>query len=223
MISMASHEFRTPLTTIQSSTDLLENYTDRMDSSQRQKHLNKIKTQIKNLLEMLDDMLTVLRNEATVPEFKPIAMDVVAFCNQLINEIQTTGAPQHRLELVTACESAIIEGDEKLLRHSLENLVSNAIKYSPQGGTVSVEVSCDTGWVNIRVRDEGIGIPEADHSTLFKPFHRGSNVGTIKGTGLGLVIAKQAAELHNGSIAVESAMNKGTIFTLRFPMKQANT
>ncbi|HRI47794.1 MAG TPA: sensor histidine kinase, partial [Ignavibacteriaceae bacterium] len=106
--------------------------------------------------------------------------------------------------------------DKKLMRQIVSNLLSNALKYTPDGKRVFVDLSVEGEKLIFRVKDEGIGIPKKDIEYLFVPFHRASNVGTISGTGLGLPITKQAVEIHNGNISVESEINKGTIFTCTF-------
>lgn len=216
-VTMASHEFRTPLTTILSSTDLLERYNHKFTEEKRINHLQQIKGAVKHMTSLLNDVLLIGKAEADKLDFQPMMINLEEFCHGLVEEIQIT-TNNH---LITFCSQAQYSNaclDEKLLRHILSNLLSNAIKYSPQGGTVQFDLVCDRKAVVFHIQDQGIGISEADQAQLFHSFYRASNVGTISGTGLGLAIVKKSVDLHGGEIAVESAVGVGTKFTVTLPL-----
>lgn len=150
-------------------------------------------------------------------ELKPL--DPTQFCRQLVEEMQLSAGIQYAITFINQGECSNVCLDEKLLRHILSNLLLNAIKYSPQGGTVHFVVDCEQEII-FRVQDYGIGIPEANQAQLFKSFHRASNVGTISGTGLGLAIVKKSVDLHGGKIAVQSEVGVGTTFTVMLPFSK---
>jgi signal transduction histidine kinase len=166
----------------------------------------------------MDDVLLFSRMEAGHLEFNPITTDLDAYCKDIIEEFEST--PDIRHPIIYSCnpQPLIIQVDLKLLRHILNNLLSNALKYSPEGKRVIFEVTVEEESFKIRVEDEGIGIPEEDLKHLFEPFHRAGNVGTISGTGLGLAITKQSVETHGGTIAVESEVGVGTTFIVTIPL-----
>ena len=220
-VSMASHEFRTPLTTIVSSTEILQRYNDRMAPDQKQKHFGKVQSASHHMTQLLDDVLLVGRSEAGHLQFDPAPLDLTQFVLEAIEQAQVT-APEtlnFDTQFDGACGSLML--DEKLLRHMLTNLLSNAVKYSPEGGTIHFAMQCSEAQVMFRVQDEGIGIPEKDQARLFEPFHRADNVDTIQGTGLGLAITKHAVDRHGGMISFESTVGKGTVFTVVIPIPKS--
>lgn len=216
-VSMTSHEFRTPLTTILSSAELLQDYGSIWDEQKKLKHLTRIQTAVKHMTALLDEVLLIGKAEAGKLEFKPTYLNLTTFCCELAEEMQLV-AGNHKIIFLTQGDCSNAYMDEKLLRHILNNLLSNAIKYSPSGGTVKFELIGDQKTVLFHIQDEGIGIPQADIAQLFDSFHRASNVGTISGTGLGLAIVKKAVDLHNGHIFVKSEIGIGTIFTVELPL-----
>jgi PAS domain S-box-containing protein len=226
-IAIASHQFRTPLTTIASSAELLERYRDRFSQEKQLTHLSRIQTGVKQMTQLLDDVLLVGKAGAGKLEFNPTRIDVVQFCQELVEELQLSNKHQHAIAFAHHgnCTKAV-EGttdllpllDEKYLRHIFDNLLTNAIKYSPNKGTVRFELTCSSDRAVFHVQDEGIGIPQEDLPHLFESFHRARNVGSIQGTGLGLAIVKQCVELHGGEILVESEVGSGTRFTVILPL-----
>jgi PAS domain S-box-containing protein len=215
--SMISHEFRTPLATIQSSTDLLERYKDRMSEEQKAEHLHKIQAQVQNLTTMLEDILTVSRSETLELEFKPEWFDLESLCQEVVTNMRMIG-DKHSIHFSIKGIASHVYLDPKLMQQVVTNLLSNAIKYSPGGSKIWVELSRDQDGITIRVQDQGIGIPEEDKKYLFDVYHRAKNVKTVAGTGLGLAIVKRAVERHNGTIRVESEIGIGTTFTLHLPV-----
>jgi PAS domain S-box-containing protein len=216
--SMVSHEFRTPLAVILSSTGLLERYSQRMSEEKKQEHLAQIQTQVQRLVGLLDDVLTLSRAETIDISVTAETLDLNALCEEVVAEIQQTTA-KHQINLAVSGQPQTVSMDVKLIRQAITNLLTNAVKYSPGGGTVTVDLVYEQPNVRIRIQDEGIGIPEADQIRLFERFHRAQNVGSISGTGLGLAIVKRAVDAHGGHINVESEAGVGTAFTLRIPIQ----
>jgi len=218
IISVVSHEYRTPLATILSSTELLENYSHKWDQEKRQRHFKRIEYSVHHLTQLVNDVLIISKAEAGKLDFNPVPLELVEFCYQLVEELQLTASTQHNISFL--CQTSSIKAclDEKLLRQFLTNLLSNAIKYSPNGGDVQLELECKADVAIFRIRDQGIGIPLKDQNQLFEAFHRSSNVGTISGTGLGLAIVKKCIDIHNGQIVVESEVGTGTTFIITIPL-----
>lgn len=219
-VSMTSHEFRTPLATILSASEMLEQYHDRLSATDKAGLFGLINTAVKNMAAMLDDVLLVGRADAGRLEFDPRPLDIEAFCRSLADEIGHSLDGKHKL-LFTS-RGACTQGrfDEKLLRQIVSNLLTNAIKYSPQGGQVDFHLECDESEARITVADEGIGIGPDDQAHLFDAFHRGRNVSNISGTGLGLAIVKKCLDLHGGTIAVESELGRGSRFAVTLPVRR---
>ncbi len=217
-VSLVSHEFRTPLTTIQSSTELLEFYSNKLSDEKKQKHLTRIQTAVLRMTQLLDDVLTIGQVEAGKLKFNPSPTDLVAFCRDIIESMHFSARPHHTLNFVTHGDCTDAQIDEKLLGHIVTNLLSNAIKYSPKGCTIQFDLICNASEAVFRIQDTGIGIPTEDLEKLFDSFRRASNVGTIQGTGLGLAIVKNCVDLHRGTIAVESEIGVGTTFTVTLPL-----
>lgn len=220
-VTTTSHEFRTPLATILSSTELLRKYSHKLREEQKVTQLQQIQITVNHMTQLLNDVLLIGKAEAGKLECNPVPLDLVRFCHDLAVEIQiTTNIHTIAFSSQGECTQACMDG--KLLRQILSNLLSNAIKYSPQGGTVYFDLVCDRQTATFQVRDEGIGIPAADQVQLFDAFHRANNVGTISGTGLGLAIVKKSVDLHGGKIALNSEVGVGTTFTVIIPLKNFN-
>ena len=216
-VTLVSHEFRTPLTIIQSSADLLENYNHKLSDEKKLKLFGRVQGAVKRMTHLLEDVLLIGKAEAGQLTFKPSLMDLVAFCYDIVENLQMSVGSNHTIEFVRPTNSADVQMDDKLLGHILSNLLSNAIKYSPQGGTVKFEIVRTSESATFRVQDAGIGIPKKDLEKLFESFRRASNVGNIPGTGLGLAIIKKCVDLHGGKISVESELGVGTTFTVTLP------
>ena len=218
-ISMVSHEFRTPLTAIGTSTELLVRYYDRIEGPQREKHFSRIFQYVRQLTSLLDDMLNVLRSETVGPEFHFSDVEVVALCEEICEELSHYDNNPHRVIFSHDMPELTARLDERLLRQALGNLIINAIKYSPDADAVYVQLDQSGDQLDIEVRDEGIGIPESALPELFNVFYRATNTGSIPGTGLGLTIARQAVELHHGQISIESKLLEGTCVRMRLPLQ----
>ena len=215
-VTTTSHEFRTPLSTILSSADIIQKYSHKLSEEKKLQHLQRIQTTVKNMTQLLNDVLLIGKAEAGKLEFQPTQLELVQFCRDLVEEMQIS-TDSHAIAFINQGECTNAYLDEKLLRHILSNLLSNAIKYSPQGCTVCLTLICEQQVAIFQIQDQGIGIPVADQAQLFNSFHRASNVGTISGTGLGLAIVKKSVDLHGGKISVESEVGVGTTFIVAIP------
>jgi len=215
-ISMASHEFRTPLSTILSSVSLIDKYTTAEEQDKRQKHVHRIKNAVSGLTEILNDFLSLGKLEEGKIAAQPIEFDTSEFFTELISEMQMLAQNGQIIRLnCDGCGEVLL--DKQLLRNILINLISNAIKFSPEGTVIEVAVTRSSQYLEIAVRDEGIGIPEEDQKHLFDRFFRGRNASTIQGTGLGLNIVTRYLDLLKGTIHFESKVKVGTVFYLRIP------
>lgn len=216
--SMASHEFRTPLSTILFSAQLLQNSHDECSKEKRRRNVQRIETAAKNITHLLDDILTINRAETGKLEVNRKIIDLENFCWNLIEEMQLSAGSDYTITFVSqgSCTNAYM--DENLLRSILANLLANAIKYSHKGGNINFALVAEQGEAIFRIRDQGIGIPPEDQQQMFEPFHRGKNVGAIAGTGLGLTLVKKCVNLHGGSIIVASVVGVGTTSTVTLPL-----
>jgi|GEM_PF-5107899 len=223
-ISMVSHEFRTPLSVIQSSTDILTTYYERLSDERRFDKLKTIKNQVSRLTKLMNDVLLVSKGDATGMPFKPALQDAAALTQSIIEEININYQEESiSIDFVSRgdCTQTMIDSD--LFRHIVQNLLSNAVKYSRTGTIVNVNLTCTSESLTLVVTDQGIGIPEANQENLFHTFHRANNVGTIQGTGLGLAIVKRAVETHHGTINFRSIENEGTMFIVKLPVGASET
>lgn len=216
-VSMTSHEFRTPLTAILSSAELLESYSATWHEEKKCHHLQRIQSQVKHMTSLLNDVLVMGKAEVGKLEYQPTPIDLFQWCRSLVEEIQLT-TKTHAIVFHSQGKVEIVQLDEKLLRHILTNLLSNAIKYSPTATEVNFDLMWEPNQIIFQVRDRGIGIPASDRENLFDSFHRATNVGNIAGTGLGLAIVKKAVETHQGKIWFETQVGMGTKFIVAIPV-----
>lgn len=217
-ISVTSHEFRTPMAAAMGSVDLLANHLEKLAPAKRQELLGRIAGSLHRMTDMLDEVLLLNRMDANRVEVNLGHVNLRHLVHNLVEELRLADRDAHRLEFAAEGEMEHFVTDTNLLHHIGSNLLSNAARYSPAGSTVWVRLAAARGGVTLSVRDEGIGIPEADRARIFEPFERGSNVGNIKGTGLGLNIVKRMAGMLGGSVAVEPAEPKGSCFILSLPV-----
>lgn len=220
-VSMASHEFRTPLSTILSSASLVSKYIKEEEQDKRDKHINRIKSSVSNLTDILNDFLSI----GKIEDGKLIAhftyFNIKDLITTVCNEIGgITKAEQHITYHHIGEE--MVQLDASLLRNVMNNLLSNAIKFSPLNGTIEVKSELTESHVLLTVKDSGIGISEEDKHHLFERFFRGTNVTNIQGTGLGLHIVEKYVELMNGNIECESELEKGTSFIITFGINASN-
>jgi len=218
-VSMASHEFRTPLSTVLSSAELIGQYRQAEEQQKRDRHIIKIKDSVHHLIDILEDFLSLGKlNEGRI-QCQHSVFDVNELLNSVKEEVEATKKRGQQI-IITENGDASIVSDKRLLKNILINLVSNALKYSDEGKSIWVETSCRNGEIRVSVKDEGIGIPEEDKAYLFTTFFRGKNVSNIQGTGLGLHIVKRYADLLNGDISLKSELGKGTVVNLTIPVNK---
>ncbi|HAX86108.1 MAG TPA: hypothetical protein DCY91_07510 [Cyanobacteria bacterium UBA11370] len=227
-LGMISHEFRTPLTTILSSTGLLKRYHQKLTEEKKLIHLDRIQSSVEHMTQMLNDILLLGQTEPGKLEVHSAPLNLIKFCRKLVGNIQVKTDTKPTINFQTqfnpSLENQSLEIclDEKILDPILTNLLSNAIKYSPSNSTVNFELIYQKQEVIFKIQDAGIGIPDEDQLRLFESFHRGNNVGTIPGTGLGLAIVKNLVDLQGGKITVESQVGVGTTVTVTLPTTQSS-
>ncbi|RYZ23635.1 MAG: PAS domain S-box protein [Chitinophagaceae bacterium] len=217
-VSMASHEFRTPLSAVLSSASLLAKYTTSEQQPNRDKHINRIRDSVKHLNDLLEDFLSLGKLDEGKIGAQPAEFNLPETVSDTIDDVR--GLVKEGQEIRYAHTGAdYVFNDKKLLRNILINLVSNALKFSDAQGEVTVESRVEGDSVAITVADRGIGIAEEDQQHLFSTFFRGKNAINIQGTGLGLHIVKRYTDLMGGSIALRSRLGEGTSVIVRFPVR----
>lgn len=217
LFSMVSHEFRTPLSVILASAQLLREILQDLVDADKLKNLQRIQTSARLMNQLLTDILTLTRAEAGKLEYKPEPLDIEAFCLNLVEDIQFSNSTPHQIQFSSQGVCGRVNLDEKLMYSIVSNLLLNAIKYSPQGSTVSLSLNCQPDRTILQVTDTGIGIALIDREKLYEPFFRGQNAAAFSGTGLGLAVVKKCLELQGGTITVKSQMGTGTTFTVMLP------
>lgn len=216
IISTISHEFRTPLAVIQVSIDLIQRYLTVLPPERLEAKFKDIRYQIKHLVNLLEDVVSLDQTSARKIEVNPTQFNVAHFARRLIDNMRLVHNESHHF-ILDIPEIGQINADQHLLEHVFSNLISNAVKYSSAGSQIMMRGQQIDGAWQFEIEDEGIGIPEDDLMHLFEPFHRAQNVGSIDGSGLGLAIVQDYVELHNGTINVISEVNKGTTFQILIP------
>lgn len=217
-VSLASHEFRTPLSTILSSADLIEAYIKEEQQPKRERHTNRIKSAVVNLTNILNDFLSLSKLEEGRIDVHPVEFALEEFCDETIDEISILLKKGQTIQRAESEENTMIYLDKRLLKNILFNLLSNAIKYSEQGKPIHCKVSKNETHLHIQIADQGIGIPESEQQHLFTPFFRAHNVENIQGTGLGLNIVQRYVNLMQGTVRFESKSNVGTTFYIDIPI-----
>ena len=220
-ISITSHEFRTPMAAAMGSVDLLTNHFERFAPAKRLQLLARVNSSLLRMVGMLDEILLLNRLDEKRIEVHPTSVDLGNFLHDLVEEIHLGDRDAHRFELLAPKVSVSIIADTDLLHHIFSNVLSNAVRYSPAGTLITVQLQADAERVQVAVEDQGIGITPGDRVRIFEPFERGSNVGQINGTGLGLNIVKRMTEMLGGTIAVDSTEGRGTRFTFFFAREPA--
>ncbi|HMJ11353.1 MAG TPA: DAHL domain-containing protein [Polyangiaceae bacterium] len=215
-VSMTSHEFRTPLSSILSSSELLEKYGERWDAERRIGHLKQIQASARSMNDMLEEILVIGRAEAGALRATPAPLELERFCNRVIDTVNRASNQSHRIRTRFTGEPNV-NLDERLLLHVLLNLLENAVKYSPAGSEIQVDVQTAAAETLFAVRDHGIGIPDADIPGLFTSFRRGTNVGQVAGSGLGLAVVHRALTVQGGTIEVKTELGRGSEFLVRLP------
>lgn len=215
LVSMFSHDFRNPLTTVLSCTELLHNKSDLLSHEKKVYLFQMLRNASKNMMQLLDEVLLVGQTESDTFQCHLTELDLELFCLELIEQLQFN-ADKRKIKVIFEPQGQIQQStwDENLLRHILGNILANAIKYSPDGERVLFELIPYPEKIVFRIQDWGIGIPQSDLERLFEPFHRACNVGKIPGTGLGLAIVKSCVETYQGNIAIDSQVDCGTTVTV---------
>jgi signal transduction histidine kinase len=216
-VSMASHEFRTPLTAVLSSADLIEEYPGGEQQPQRLKHVQHIRASVQHLNDILEEFLSVGRIEEGKVEAKPANFNLTTLVQETVANVQSFLKSGQIIDYQVDCPVPV-RLDASLLRKILVNLLSNALKYSPENSVVTVRATCAPRRLTLRVQDQGIGIAKEDQTHLFEQFFRASNVVTVPGTGLGLYIIAKYLELMGGTIDLQSMPDQGTTVTILLPL-----
>jgi PAS domain S-box-containing protein len=217
-VSMASHEFRTPLSTILSSVSLISKYNTSETEDKKQKHIARVKSSVSHLTDLLNDFLSLGKLEEGVINCTPVLFDIVEFFHEIVQDLQAVAKEGQAIVYSHDGDNKEVCLDNKLLRNILINLLSNAIKFSPEGKEIILTSKINKSEIEIIVKDCGIGISKEDQQHLFERFYRAQNATNIQGTGLGLNIVSKYIELMNGSITFESELNKGSTFIIKFPL-----
>ncbi|WP_179374831.1 sensor histidine kinase [Winogradskyella wichelsiae] len=218
-ISMASHEFRTPLSAILSSAILIEKLNASGKEDKRLKHVSKIRSNVKNLVVILNDFLSLSKLQEGKVIAKPSRFDLIDFSKSVVEEMESVKKSGQTINFESKNYKIDVFLDQKLMQHVLFNLLSNAIKYSKENKTIVFKIKTKKNQVFIAIIDEGIGIPKEEIEHMFQRFYRANNTTNIEGTGLGLNIVKQYTELMGGTIKIESILNVGSTFNIQLPLK----
>jgi PAS domain S-box-containing protein len=217
-VSLLVHDFRNPLATLRMGLTFIDQYYERLTSAQVHDKVQAALQQASRMNQLIDDALMIGKMEHVSDSFAPEDINLIEFCRGVFEEFeQSVDSSKYALAFTTPSADFTYPVDRALLRRAIINLLSNAVKYSPAGGTVRIDLSLEDQALLIRIADQGIGIPAADQKYIFDGFHRGRNVGSIQGTGLGLAVVKQVVDIHGGNIDFESELNQGTTFTIKFP------
>jgi len=211
LMNTVYHQYKTPLANIDSSVQVLKEYSSKLSRQEIENQFNKILSNLGRMARLIDQLSMFGKR------CNPADYDLDTICRAIIEEIKSSEGGKHTIEFDSSGYCGKVKVDKDILEIMLQNLVNNAIKFSPEGSKIRVELLCDAGYVEIKVSDSGIGIPEDYLKLPFERFHRGSNVGAIPGTGLGLSIVKRYTDLHGGEISIDSRLNVGTTVTIKIP------
>jgi PAS domain S-box-containing protein len=221
-ITIASHEFRTPLTSIMLAAGILKDFGSMLTDEQRDDNLILIRTSVDHMTQLLEDLFMFDRVDSAAMTFKESDIELTWWTTDFLTRKQASVGKNHHVNFTVPDEEVSYTGDESMLRQMLDRMLANAFKFSAAGTDVDVTLTISEHNAVFTVRDSGIGIPVEDHEHIFEPFHRGSNIGEIGGTGMGLAILSKLAELHGGTVHLESEVNVGTTFTLSVPLNAAD-
>jgi two-component system sensor kinase FixL len=217
-VSMASHEFRTPLSAIQLSASLIEKYAQPFTNENITKHVNKIKNAVGNLTTILNDFLSLEKLETGNVEPSFADFDLVKLAEDITEEMQVVAKQNQNIIYQHTGTSSVVHLDQNLLKNCIFNLIGNAIKYSGENTFIEFNTEVNEKNYVVTIKDNGIGIPETDQKHLFEAFFRAHNTGNIPGTGLGINIVARYTALMNGTVEFKSDVNQGTLFTITFPI-----
>ncbi|MVM35691.1 PAS domain-containing protein [Spirosoma sp. HMF4905] len=217
-VTLASHEFRTPMGTILSSASLIGRYDGPDDGGKRERHVQRIKSEVHGLTGLLNDFLSLSQLEASTLHGRPQPMNIVTFCQDIIDDMKALIKPRQRIVYTHRSGEPLISLDGQMLKNILINLLVNASKYSADGKEIELTTAVEEQQIRLTVRDEGIGIPDADKDKLFINFFRARNVNHVSGPGLGLYVVKRYVDLMGGTVTFTSQIDSGTVFTVRLPL-----
>lgn len=220
-VSMASHQFRTPLSTVLSSAYLLGQYREKEEQPKRDKHIGRIISSVNLLTDILNDFLSLGKIEEGKIQVRYIEIELDSFIENVIAEMRNVVKPGQQI-CYTQDGLSTLHLDSNLLTQILQNLIGNAVKFSPENSVIMVEAMAKSDYFEVAVSDKGMGIPEEDKRQLFQRFFRATNAVNVQGTGLGLHIVAKYAELMNGTIACESELGKGSTFKVKFLLSEKN-
>jgi signal transduction histidine kinase len=224
-ISRASHEFRTPLATIQTASDLLRNYGHKMSDEKKLERIDKIQREVKGMTNLLEEVLIIGKTESGRFDLQSERINLEDFCLEIIEQTKLIGNGKHQVVFKNINAPAKISIDTKFFRQIVSNLLSNAIKYSPNTSEVDFTISLTSDRIPqllLEFKDQGIGIPLNDQEKIFDHFYRAQNVGMIVGTGLGMAIIKNSVDILGGTIQLTSVENKGTTVKVKLPYALMN-
>ena len=216
-VSMVSHEFRTPLTIIKSAAQIIDNYNDKLSEFQKIEYLNRIVKTVDSMTDILENVLFIGKTESQKQPLNPKPINIFEVSKSIMTDLKLSINPAREVIFTPDCKVQIGIVDERLLKHILFNLLSNAFKYSPEDKPIEFSVYSDSEKSIFKIRDYGIGIPPEDQARIFEPFHRGNNVDTVSGTGLGMSVVLKSLELHGGHLDFQSELNQGTTFIVTLP------
>ena len=201
-----------------SSAEILDSYLEQLDPAERREQLQSIQKNSRRMANLMEEVLLLSMVEAGKMDFKPAGLDLHLFFRRIVDELQSAMSNKCPVEISIPDEATHGLADERLLQHIFTNVLSNAVKFSPEGSSVQLDIERDSEDAVCRIRDRGMGIPEPDLERMFSAFHRGRNAGQVPGTGLGLTIVKRCVELHRGRIKIESRVGSGTTVIVRLPL-----
>lgn len=218
VVDSLAHDIRTPLAVITTAKDMLSRYYDRMNEERRREKLETISKQLHYVAELLNDVTLITNTSLNHRRFQPEPVNLALLCQLTVQDLQESSGAAHQMRFTSDGTVTLAYVDSVLVSRILLNLLSNAIKYSPKGSRIDLLLSSADGWIQLRVRDEGIGISPGDQAQIFEPFYRAEAAQAVGGTGLGLSIVRTCLEHHQGRVRVESQVKIGTTFTVELPL-----
>jgi PAS domain S-box-containing protein len=218
-VSMTSHEFRTPLATILMSAEIIESYRFKMSDTDINQKIKRIKDNVNFLRNVMEKVLNLAHIESGKMKFQPKPVDFYALLNEIVDDFKDSGNLKHEIDYTNREDKLTVHLDPQMIKQTFRNLISNSLKYAPEGSTIGVAIEKTKEAIKVHVEDKGIGIKEEDFDRIFQPFNRGLNVGNIHGTGLGLSLSKSFIQYHGGDITFVSEPNVKTVFTVTIPLR----
>ncbi|VXD15138.1 Signal transduction histidine kinase [Planktothrix serta PCC 8927] len=226
LITTISHEFRTPLTVIMTSNELIKYKIEQQKTENLDRHINRVNESVKRIEQILNSAIVLAQAESNLIHFEPQSLNLDLFIKSLLEDWKSLEIQDHKIQLkVEGNHPQQFKADPNFLKQIIINLLTNAIRYSPEGGTIVVEMIYQPTQVVFKIQDQGIGIPESELDQVLEPFYRASNADSISGTpgaGLGLTVVKRLVELHQGTLTLHSILNQGTTVTLSFPVQEVD-